>query len=1109
MSDSPDKDSKRFQPIPGYEILSRIGSGGMGTIYKARQVSMNRTVALKILKKKDITDPLPLDRMRREALLIARMDHTHIVKGIDMGETNRYYFFAMEFIEGRSVKSLLDLFGPMNELQAANIIRDVAEALQYAFEHKLTHRDVKPGNILISEAGHTKLTDLGLAKAESDLTLTREGTTLGTPQYISPEQARTPKAVDIRSDIYSLGATFYHMVSGSMAFEGETMAQVLTKVLFERPVLPEKLNPSIQRATSRVISRMMAKNPAHRYQTPAELLMDLRGLIEILEGRLDEASQNLGMTWKKSQRARWVVPVSISAGVVFLAILVALTGYMLSREEVREVKPDPRNNPLTVLQQEYDSREIDPSAALKGLGSIPILGPGDRESIDAFRERVQADCRQMMENLLDPSSSRFDRALAEGGIANASNRLNTIASRDATQVLGIDPEGLPPTLALYWEEKLREAKALLETRIEACNRFIAAHADELLAKDVELFHSLCGKYDFKEAYALLNRLRFNAKDLFRQAALAYLEGLDTQDVTLTLDPDRFMEKGNVDRFTEKVSSTASELEQELKASAEKAQAAYLEAVRKKTVDKIRRADLVELQSGIEPLMAKAAAEVDVPAPILPTEGGMRFADLVSIEPALTDLCASTIEERNEEKGREAGNALFRKIDDALGQRDYALALERIASADSEAVQFDDFGRRWQKNIKLLKALESGALEALKAHVGLDCRLKTRRGVIYEGEIRSVNLEAKEIASQLQSGQVVTLKLDDLSLSDILHWSERVRVLNPTSKALFLYYNESFEDAIPFFMEAEDLKEAEFYLDLIDKRKEYEALAREKEARAIRVLLDEAEQALKEKNWEEGFELLDTCRSFYRSTPGWNETRRRRMDLEKGLENLKEQSRRSSRLERQFSVPITFLNEDTIRLQYDFSSKRELDDFTSHGQSWGIKEGALVCGTIPASGKADHYHNRVGVRFGETFDIQEDLSLYIEYEPPFEGTGPEFFGIWFFGGCFGVRTFPEGTQPGQINFWNGDLEEYADYFFVPEFGETRPRKGRSLPFGFRRGEKYVIGIEWISGGELLFSVDEVEIYRSRSFKPIKGAGIEIRTFREAVIESLVLEGKIKD
>ncbi|MHC4941503.1 MAG: serine/threonine-protein kinase, partial [Planctomycetota bacterium] len=220
MSDASRKEPRRIQPISGYEILERVGSGGMGKIFRARQISMNRIVALKVLKKSELKDALPLDRLRREALLIARMDHPNVVRGIDMGETDRYYFFAMEFIEGRSVKAILDLFGPMDELKAISIVHDVARALQYVYEQKLTHRDIKPGNILISDTGVTKLADLGLAKGETDLSVTREGTTLGTPQYISPEQAKNPKAVDIRSDIYSLGATFYHMVTGRIPFEG-------------------------------------------------------------------------------------------------------------------------------------------------------------------------------------------------------------------------------------------------------------------------------------------------------------------------------------------------------------------------------------------------------------------------------------------------------------------------------------------------------------------------------------------------------------------------------------------------------------------------------------------------------------------------------------------------------------------------------------------------------------------------------------------------------------------------------------------------------------------------------------------------------------------------
>ncbi|MFH2000632.1 MAG: serine/threonine-protein kinase [Planctomycetota bacterium] len=1107
MTDTPADHAKRFQPIPGYEILAHIGSGGMGTIFKALQISMNRVVALKILKKKDLSDPLPLDRMRREALLIARMDHTHIVKGIDMGETDRYYFFAMEFIEGRSVKSMLDLFGPIDELRAVSIILDVAKALQYVFEQKLTHRDVKPGNILISDSGHTKLTDLGLAKADSDLTLTREGTTLGTPQYISPEQARFPKAVDIRSDIYSLGATFYHMVTGSMPFEGDSMAQVLTHVLFDRPALPETLKPSLHRGTSRVISRMMAKKQSQRYQTPADLIKDLHLLIGILEGRPDETATPLGMAWRKSQRRSWAHPAVLLSAAALVVVLFFCIAYGLVGNQDVAPKPVSPDTGLASLQLEYESGGIPPARLLRELATLSLESERDREMRSAFRERVLADCRRMIEDMLAPSSSRFDRALAEGGILRARAQLIRIASQDLVDVMGEKPQLLPPTLTVFWDEKMKEAEALMATRIQSCCGAVQDRAEEILAEHVALIDSKMAENNFSEAWALMEKLRSGARDILRQAALDFFKGLGAYIPAGSLDPDRFIDDVTAVRISERTEATAEGLAQVLQAAAEDAQAGYVDRVREAAVGLINNADLTRLKEGVSAMIREA--DKDIPRPSLPMISGMRWPGLDALEPELAPLVAMAIKKLQEEKGRTGSRSLFREIDEALGQGDYPLALERIEQADPDAAHYHGFGDSWRRRIKTLQALEKGALQALNTNTGLDCRIKTGKGVIYEGEIQAVDPAGKTISIKIKSGQILTLALDDLSIADVLLWSEKVMIIKPDCKGLFYYYKGDFENAAMQLKEARDFEEAPLYIEWIEKRNDFEQRAQEKEARAIKLLLDETEEALKEKKWEEGLELLDTCKAFYRSTPGWNETRKRRARLQADLEELKRLSTHSAQLARLFSVPITMLDDNRVGVHYDFSSKVELNDFTAYGQNWEIRNNALVCGSAQSMQSPDYFHNSVGVRIEKPFDTDEVLVLTFDYRAPLEGSGPEFMGIAFYGSCFGVRSFRDKSYEGQVNFWIGDLEEYGDYFFIPDFGESRPKKGRVVSFAFQRGEKYRVSVHWTSARELLFSVDEKEIYRTRAFKPKKGAGMEIRTFREAVIESLTLEGKIKN
>jgi serine/threonine-protein kinase len=264
------------QWIEGYRLVERLGRGGMGSVYKAVQVSMDRFVALKVLKPSLTRDDQHVGRLKREAQLVGRLKHPNIVRGLDFGLSNGFYYFAMEYVEGESVKDAVEKKGPFKEKDALRILKDVALALEHAHGEGIVHRDVKPGNILLSLDGSAKLADYGLAKGPiEDQQLTHSGVTVGTPQYISPEQARGPSAVDIRTDIYSLGATLYHMVTGRPPYDGETLAHLIQQVLYEPYAPPRTLRRNLSPNICFLIEKMMARRPRHRYQSPRELLADL------------------------------------------------------------------------------------------------------------------------------------------------------------------------------------------------------------------------------------------------------------------------------------------------------------------------------------------------------------------------------------------------------------------------------------------------------------------------------------------------------------------------------------------------------------------------------------------------------------------------------------------------------------------------------------------------------------------------------------------------------------------------------------------------------------------------------------------------------------------
>lgn len=263
--------------IEGYEIEQWLGEGTMGAVFRGRQISLDRSVAIKVLTPRLARNETFLRRFLREARAVARLNHPNVVSGIDVGSVRGCHYFVMEFVEGPTLLQILEQRGELTEEQATKLIRQVARALEHADKNSLVHRDVKPANIIVTKKGVAKLCDLGLAKLmDEDASETNEGRAMGTPFYISPEQARGDHDVDIRSDVYSLGATYYHAVCGRPPFQGRTPAVVMAKHLTEPLVPVQLIRPDVSRGCAAVIDRMLAKDRAERYQHPTELLEDLQ-----------------------------------------------------------------------------------------------------------------------------------------------------------------------------------------------------------------------------------------------------------------------------------------------------------------------------------------------------------------------------------------------------------------------------------------------------------------------------------------------------------------------------------------------------------------------------------------------------------------------------------------------------------------------------------------------------------------------------------------------------------------------------------------------------------------------------------------------------------------
>ncbi|MCX6907794.1 MAG: serine/threonine-protein kinase [Verrucomicrobia bacterium] len=261
--------------IPGYEILAKIGEGGRGTVYRARQLSLDRLVAVKILAPELASDAEYTSKFLQEARAAAKLSHPNIVQAIEAGVHNGIWYFVMELVESGSLHERLVNAGKFSEQETLDVARQMAEALDFAWRRAhLVHRDIKPANILLTTEGHTKLADLGLAQRHGT-PAEKTGFTEGTPQYCAPEQCRGEANLDIRTDLYSLGATLYHLICGRPPFDGDNPAVVMGKQITDPPPPPLSLNPQISPALEAIILKLLAKDRAQRFQSPAELLKEL------------------------------------------------------------------------------------------------------------------------------------------------------------------------------------------------------------------------------------------------------------------------------------------------------------------------------------------------------------------------------------------------------------------------------------------------------------------------------------------------------------------------------------------------------------------------------------------------------------------------------------------------------------------------------------------------------------------------------------------------------------------------------------------------------------------------------------------------------------------
>jgi len=270
---------KKVSRLGDFKLSRKLGQGGMGTVYLARQANLDRSVAIKTLSKQLAKNPSAVQRFLREARSMAKLQHPNIVQVYAADSQSGFHYVALEYIDGKSMQDWMNALKRLSLADALHVTLIAADALKHAHGQNMIHRDVKPDNILVTKSGIVKVSDFGLAKAvDEDVSVTQSGTGLGTPLYMPPEQARNAKHVDHRSDIYALGCTLYYFLTGELPFKGESALEIITAKETGQFLSARRLNPEIPERLDLMIDKMLSRELAHRYGGCDQLIRDLQSL---------------------------------------------------------------------------------------------------------------------------------------------------------------------------------------------------------------------------------------------------------------------------------------------------------------------------------------------------------------------------------------------------------------------------------------------------------------------------------------------------------------------------------------------------------------------------------------------------------------------------------------------------------------------------------------------------------------------------------------------------------------------------------------------------------------------------------------------------------------
>lgn len=443
------------EKLDHFEVLDYIGGGGMGAVFRARDATLDRIVAVKVLAREQSVNDETVRRFHNEAQSAARLDHDNIARAYYVGEDRGLHFIVFEYIQGVNIRAMVEQRGPLPLAEACSYTLQVALALAHACSRDVVHRDIKPSNVLITADGRAKLVDMGLARLHqvdrSGDDLTASGVTLGTFDYISPEQARDPRTADVRSDLYSLGCTLYFMLTARPPFPEGTVLQKLLQHQGDAPPDPAEFNPGLPHELTAIVRKMMAKDPKHRYQHPDELVGDLLSLAERQGWQALDAERS---TWVAPPRG---LPQALARHVPWMAPLAALIAIVLvldhlwsapsadadmqrsrrSSRTVATVEPQAAAGGNRRNASNDDGKPAANAGKKPNAGGPAVQARGPKKSPDEAAAKPRSDVQranQSVEDAVRPGEK--SRPAATGAAGRSAAETEKAASR--TNVAGVE-----------------------------------------------------------------------------------------------------------------------------------------------------------------------------------------------------------------------------------------------------------------------------------------------------------------------------------------------------------------------------------------------------------------------------------------------------------------------------------------------------------------------------------------------------------------------------------------------------------------------------------------------------------------------------------------------